>query len=184
MTALTHTDPAMDQIEFGVATTLEDLVETFRIRACAFVSEQDCPMEDEFDGNDYSGTHIIARKNGKIVAVTRLRYFARFVKAERTAILKGHRDLRLFIGLLKYVNAYVESKGFEEVYTQADVRMQKVYGRFGFRIIGNGEPVRHFGSEYIAMSRRTSVREDAINIRSAAAVLNSIEGSWMHHGVS
>jgi len=172
-----------DNIEISVATSLEHLIDSFKIRCCAFVAEQDCPMDDEFDGNDYCGTHILVWLDGKPVATTRLRYFADFVKVERIAVLKQHRNMKIFLPLLYYIRDYVESKGFKLMYTQADYRMRKVYSRFGFEIHGNGEIIEHFGSRYVAMVRNSEAPKNqlTINVQSGHQFLNSVEGSWLRH---
>ena len=38
--------------------TLEDYQKMAAIRAAVFMSEQDCPYEEEFDGNDLCATHL------------------------------------------------------------------------------------------------------------------------------
>lgn len=167
-------------IDISVAKSLEDLLDSFKVRTCAFVMEQDCPDDDEFDGNDYSGTHIVAKIDGKTVATTRLRYFADFVKIERIAILKQHRDLVLFNTLVDYILEFIERKGFTKSYTQADTRMQRVYKRYGYLPMGNQEPIEHFGSTYVAMIRDIGPEaKSPITIHSHHSYLNAREGTWL-----
>ena len=59
------------------------IAKVFAIRAAVFMSEQDCPYEEEFDGNDFAAaTHILGFVNGEAAAVLRVRFFADFAKID------------------------------------------------------------------------------------------------------
>ena len=61
------------------------------IRGAIYMAEQRCPFEEEFDGNDFSATHLICHKNGEPVGCMRIRYFAGFAKLERLAVRQEGR---------------------------------------------------------------------------------------------
>src|ERR1041385_8141307 len=69
-----------------VAATPDAIQKVFALRAAVFMSEQDCPYEEEFDGNDFCATHILGLVDQQPAAVLRVRYFADFAKIERLAV--------------------------------------------------------------------------------------------------
>jgi hypothetical protein len=82
------------QIEVCVIKEVGDLLEAFEIRRAVFVHEFGCAEHEEFDGNDFSATQIIARVHGQVAGTMRLRYFADFVIPERLAVLPQFRKGR------------------------------------------------------------------------------------------
>jgi hypothetical protein len=65
------------------------------IRSAVYLSEQECPYGEEFDGNDFSATHLIGYVGDEPAACLRIRYFADFVKMERLAVRREFRKTRL-----------------------------------------------------------------------------------------
>jgi hypothetical protein len=49
------------------------------------MSDQSCPFEEEFDGNDFCATHLIGYMGHEPAACIRARFFADFCKLERLA---------------------------------------------------------------------------------------------------
>ncbi|MBC8008111.1 MAG: hypothetical protein H7X76_08715, partial [Prolixibacteraceae bacterium] len=70
----------------SVARTMEELSRVFAVRSAVYMAEQRCPYGEEFDGNDFSGTHLIGYVGDEPVGCLRIRYFAEFAKLERLAI--------------------------------------------------------------------------------------------------
>ena len=64
------------------------------IRRAVFVHEFGCTEDEEFDGNDFSATQIIARVHGQVAGTMRVRYFADFIIPERLAVLPQFRKGR------------------------------------------------------------------------------------------
>ena len=62
------------------------------IRCAVYLGEQQCPYEEEFDGNDFSATHLIGYVGNEPAACLRIRYFADFAKIERLAVRKEFRN--------------------------------------------------------------------------------------------
>ena len=57
---------------FKVARTLNDMMQVAAIRAAVFMSEQKCPYDEEFDGNDLcAATHILGYVNDEPAACLR-----------------------------------------------------------------------------------------------------------------
>lgn len=82
------------QIEVSVIRDMGAMMQANAIRSAVFIGEFGCSHDEEFDGNDFSATHIIARVGGEPAGTMRLRYFADFVIPERLAVLPAFRKGR------------------------------------------------------------------------------------------
>ena len=51
---------APGEIGITVARTFEDLSRVISMRSAVYIAEQECPYEEEFDGNDLAATHLLA----------------------------------------------------------------------------------------------------------------------------
>src|SRR4051794_24719610 len=60
-----------------------------------------CPYEEEFDGNDFSATHLIGYVGNEPAACLRVRYFADFAKIERLAVRREFRTTRLAVTVMR-----------------------------------------------------------------------------------
>ncbi len=52
-------DAAADEIGVTLARTFEDLVRVAAVRSAVYIGEQQCPYEEEFDGNDLAASHLL-----------------------------------------------------------------------------------------------------------------------------
>jgi hypothetical protein len=79
-----------------LATTSDELMQCYMLRAAVYMGEQHCPYWEEYDGNDYSASHLIVYIDGEPGASLRVRWFASFAKLERAVVLKRYRSMGLF----------------------------------------------------------------------------------------
>jgi predicted GNAT family N-acyltransferase len=79
-------EPRTPEVTVNVASSLEEFMQVFAIRSAVFMADQQCPYPEEFDGNGFSASHIIAYCDGEPAATIRLRYFSEFAKIERMAV--------------------------------------------------------------------------------------------------
>ena len=55
-----HVGRGADQgLSVTVARSMEDIMRVMSIRSAVYVAEQRCPHDEEFDGNDFSATHLL-----------------------------------------------------------------------------------------------------------------------------
>lgn len=94
MTRIEYQSQNGTQIEVSVIREVGDLLEAMEIRRAVFVHEFGCTEDEEFDGNDFSATQIIARVHGQVAGTMRIRYFADFIIPERLAVLPQFRKGR------------------------------------------------------------------------------------------
>ena len=63
-------------VTIKLASTSDELMQCYMLRAAVFMGEQHCPYWEEFDGNDYTASHIIVYVDGEPAASMRVRWFA------------------------------------------------------------------------------------------------------------
>jgi predicted GNAT family N-acyltransferase len=154
----------------------------FALRAATFVAEQNCPINEEFDGNDFSAQHIIAYLDGMPAAAIRIRYFATFVKWERLCVLARFRKTTVSDDLLRFAMEIVQQKGFARVYFQAEAALQHFWEKRGFAQIGQ-RTVRFSGREYLEFAKDISASATALSLDTDPMVLNRVEGRWHQPGI-
>ena len=98
------------------------------------MAEQECPYDEEFDGNDLcAATHILGFIDDEPVACLRVRFFADFAKIERLAVRHEYRNSRLSFKIVWAGIELARKKGYRKLYGHAQDRLVKFWSRFGFK---------------------------------------------------
>jgi Acetyltransferase (GNAT) family len=84
-----------DDISLTIARSIEDLMRVGSIRRASFVSRQDRPYEEAFDGNDFSAGDFPSYVGDEPVGCLRIRYFADFANLERLAVCHEFRKRQI-----------------------------------------------------------------------------------------
>jgi len=142
---------AAQPITIRVARNLEDLMQVVSIRAATYMSEQECPYGEEFDGNDLHASHFIGEIDGEPAACLRVRYFADFVKFERLAVRAEFRKSRLAFRIVRQAIEHCRCKGYTHVYGHARADLVRFWGTFGFRPISDRPGFTFSGQPYVEM---------------------------------
>ncbi len=171
------------RLEAVVASTPDRLAMVFAIRAAVFMAEQDCPYEEEFDGNDYSGTHILGFVDGAPVATLRIRYFADFVKLERLAVLPRARRTLIAKHVIEHAIALVRRKGYTRMYGHAQKRLVGFWRKFGFEPTARNVPLVFSDHEYVEIAGTLAPDAERITMHSDPYMLIRPEGHWDEPGV-
>ncbi|MBV9062149.1 MAG: GNAT family N-acetyltransferase [Alphaproteobacteria bacterium] len=161
-----------------VAATPDAIQRVFAVRAAVFMSEQDCPYDEEFDGNDFCATHILGLANDEPAAVLRVRFFAEFAKLERLAVLPRFR--RTLISKM-VVDAGIEiarRKGYRALYGHAQKRLARFWSRFGFQPLKKNFKLVYSDHEYIEMAAYIEPHESPITMMSDPYIIVRPEGDW------
>jgi predicted GNAT family N-acyltransferase len=176
---------ADDGLEVSVARTLDDLMRVCAVRSLVYLSEQACPFEEEFDGNDFAGaTHLLLLKHGEPVGVVRLRWFASFAKLERLAIREEYRGGRGLMLLSRAAFDHARRKGYRVLMGHAQQRLVPFWKRYFQGRVRAGRPAFCFSDyDYVELEFDLEPTEDAINIDSDPLVLLRPEGEWDRPGV-
>ena len=103
------------------------------IRSAVYMAEQECPYDEEFDGNDFSATHLIGYVGNEPAACLRVRYFADFAKIERLAVRHEFRKTRLAFQIVRAGIELCRAKGYRRIYGHSQKRLLNFWGRFGFQ---------------------------------------------------
>ena len=103
------------------------------VRSATFVAEQDCPYEEEFDGNDFSASHLLAYVGKEPVGCLRIRYFAGFAKLERLAVRHEFRSRHIGTRLMKAGVEFCRAKGYRRIYGRAQKDLLNYYFNMGWR---------------------------------------------------
>ena len=101
-----------------LAMKMEDSLQAFAVRAACFIGELDVPYSEEFDGHDFSATHIIAYVGNEPAGAVRVRWFQSFAMPERLAVLQRFRGHNIGQLLLERARKLAESRGCNMLYAQ------------------------------------------------------------------
>lgn len=171
------------EIGITVARTIEDFLRVAAIRNSVYVGEQECPYEEEYDGNDFSATHLLAYIGDEPVGCLRLRFFADFAKFERMAIRKEYRKSRAAMQLARAGFKFCQKKGYRRVYGHIQEQLVPFWSRFGFRVMENTRRFVFSDYEYIEIVADIERDPDAVTIGNDPYVVIRPEGRWHVAGI-
>ena len=170
-------------IGITVARSFDDLMKVLAVRNSVYVSEQECPYDEEYDGNDLSATHLLAYIGKEPVGCLRLRFFADFAKFERMAIRKEYRKSRAAIQLARAGFQFCQKKGYTKVYGHIHDRLVPFWSRFGFRVPANARHFNFSDFNYVEIVADIPRDPDAITLAADPYTIIRPEGRWHVPGV-
>jgi predicted GNAT family N-acyltransferase len=170
-------------VSIKLASTSDELMQCFALRSAVYIGEQQCPYWEEFDGNDFTATHLILYVDGEPASSMRLRWFGTFVKFERAVILKRYRSMGLFIPFTQWAMEFARKKGYSRVYLHSQHRLWPIMERQGFKKVD--DKIFHFSDhEYGAYYHDLNVDEkDAPTMYTDPLVLNRPEDQLDRPGI-
>jgi len=168
-----------------VVRTLDQLPQIYALRGIVYMGEQDCPFDEEFDGNDLSGaTHLVARVGREPVGAIRIRWFADFAKLERAAVLRRFRESGVAHALWAASSAIAARKGYRQILGHIEPRLLGFWERCaGFRLREGRAPLFFSDREYVEVVADLPARADAITLDASPLLLLRPEGAWDEPGV-
>src|SRR6266699_2391837 len=171
-----------DSVSVRVVRSLDEMARVIAIRGAIYMGEQHCPFEEEFDGNDFSATHLICHKDGEPVGCMRIRYFADFAKLERLAVRSEGRGSGLAGVLLDAALELCRKKGYRVLYAHSQKRFLKVWEQRGFRRMGSRELV-FSDFDYVEVKLETEKHPQSITLGDDPYVIIRPEGCWDTPGI-
>ncbi|HWU25097.1 MAG TPA: GNAT family N-acetyltransferase [Rhizomicrobium sp.] len=171
------------EITIRVAATPDDITKVFALRAAVFMSEQNCPYDEEFDGNDYCSTHLLGLVGAEPAAVLRLRFFAEFAHVGRLAVLPRFRRTRIHSAIIKDGIELCRRKGYRTLYGHSQKRLVNFWSRFGFKPMRKNSNLVFSDHEYVEMQAELPPHSAAITTASDPYVILRPEGKWDEPGV-
>jgi predicted GNAT family N-acyltransferase len=166
-----------------IARTFEDIMRVAAVRAAVYIAEQKCPYEEEFDGNDFSATHLIGYVGNEPAACLRVRYFADFAKIERLAVRREFRNTRLAVTIMRAGIELCRAKGYRRIYAHAQKRLLNFFDRLGFRPLEGGREFAFSDFDYIEIVLDTTPHPQAISLGVDPYVMIRPEGRWHTPGI-
>ncbi|CAA7623368.1 Histone acetyltransferase HPA2-like acetyltransferase [Candidatus Terasakiella magnetica] len=139
MTAIHPSDanPKSTSVVVKLVRTPDEFSMAMAIRAAVFLAEEDnITYFDEFNGNDYVATHLIAYVDGDPAGVIRVRWFADFALLERVGIRKRYRSYQVLAGLARAALDLARKKGYRIAAGRARLETVNFWKRFGGRASG------------------------------------------------
>lgn len=175
----------MSAIVVDVVRTLDQLPQIYALRGIVYMGEQDCPFDEEFDGNDLSGaTHLVAKIGREPVGAIRIRWFAEFAKLERAAVVRRYRESGVARALWEASAAIAARKGYRYILGHIEPRLLGFWERCaGFRLREGRAAFRFSDREYVEVVAELPARADAITLDAPPMTLLRPEGAWDAPGV-
>jgi len=174
---------AFGEIGITVVRTMEDLSRIIALRSAVYIGEQECPYDEEYDGNDFAATHLLAYIGDEPAGCLRVRFFAGFAKIERLAVRKEFRKTRAAFQLVRAAFKLCQKKGYAKAYGHSQVRLVNFWSRFGFRVPENAQKLVFSDFDYIEMVADLEPDADAVQIGVDPYVIIRPEGRWHRQGV-
>lgn len=176
---------ATGRLRVRVARTLNDLMEVMTVRSLVYLGEQQCPYDEEYDGNDFAGaTHLILSAGDEPVGVVRIRWFSDFAKLERMALRKEFRGGRTIFMLIREAFSLAERKGYRKIMGHAQRRVAPFWIRhFHGRIREQRGTFQFSDHDYVEVEADLHPPADALHVDSDPMVLIRPEGEWDRIGV-
>jgi len=176
--------PGADKNTVGVtvARTLDDMMRVLSIRNAVYMGEQDRPYDEEFDGNDLSGAHLLAYSGDEPAGSIRIRFFADFAKIERLAVRKEFRKSEAALQLCRASIKFCQKKGYRRISLHSQVEMVDFWKQLGFSESDNHGHFMLSGSEYVELVADIEADTDAVRIGCDPHTIVRPEGRWHKPG--
>jgi predicted GNAT family N-acyltransferase len=171
-----------DPVTVEVVRSMDEMARVIAIRGAIYMGEQRCPFEEEFDGNDFTATHLICHKDGEPVGCIRIRYFADFAKLERLAVRHEGRGGGLAGRILDAAIDLCRKKGYSVLYAHSQKRFLKVWEQRGFRRMGARDLV-FSDFDYVEVKLETQKHPQSITLSDDPYVIIRPEGRWDTPGI-
>jgi predicted GNAT family N-acyltransferase len=170
-------------LSVNVAREFNDLMRVASIRSAVYIGEQQCPFEEEFDGNDLMAVHLIGYAGDEPVACIRVRFFADFAKMERLAVRKEFRNTRISFMVVKAAIELCRVKGYRRIYGHAQRRLLDFWGRFGAKQFEGGKSFVFSDFDYVEVLIEAEPHPNAIKLGTDPFVIIRPEGRWHVPGI-
>jgi len=170
-------------VSITVVRSIEDFMRVVSMRSATFVAEQDCPYEEEFDGNDFSASHLLAYVGKEPVGCLRIRYFAGFAKLERLAVRHEFRNRHIGTRLMRAGVEFCRMKGYRRIYGRAQKDLLNYYVGMGWRKLEGSSEFFFSDHAYIEIVIDPDPNPDAIRLGVDPYVLMRPEGRWDEPGI-
>ncbi|MEA2862319.1 MAG: hypothetical protein QOC84_275 [Bradyrhizobium sp.] len=172
-----------DSVSVRVVRSMDDMARVIALRSAVYMGEQHCPFEEEFDGNDFSATHLICHKGNEPVGCMRIRYFADFAKLERLAVRNENRNAGLAGQIVDAAIELCRRKGYRVLYAHSQKRLVNFWERHGFARMAGAREFAFSDFDYVEVKLETDKHPKSITLGDDPYVLIRPEGEWDKTGI-
>ena len=172
-----------DVVSVRVVRSMEEMARVIAIRSAVYMGEQHCPFEEEFDGNDFSATHLICHRGQEPVGCMRIRYFADFAKLERLAVRNESRSNGLAGQIVDAAIELCRKKGYRVLYAHSQKRLLGFWAQRGFERMRGGREFVFSDFDYVEVKLETEKHPQRITLDEDPYVLIRPEGQWDTPGI-
>jgi predicted GNAT family N-acyltransferase len=172
-----------DSVSVRVVRSMEEMARVIAIRSAVYIGEQRCPFEEEFDGNDFSATHLICHKGHEPVGCMRIRYFADFAKLERLAVREANRNVGLAGQIVDAAIELCRKKGYRVLYAHSQKRLVSFWEKRGFARMADAREFAFSDFDYVEVKLETEEHPQCITLSDDPYVLIRPEGQWDVPGI-
>jgi predicted GNAT family N-acyltransferase len=172
-----------DDISITVVRSIEDFMRVVSIRSATFVAEQDCPYDEEFDGNDFSAGHLLNYVGNEPAGCLRIRYFADFAKLERLAVRHEFRSRKLGTKLMQAGVELCRMKGYRRIYGRAQKDLLGYYVNMGWKPLEGSSEFFFSDHAYVEIVFDAEPNPKAVRLGNDPYVLMRPEGRWDRPGI-
>ena len=131
--------------------TRAELEAALRIRYEVFCIEQHVPVSEERDGRDRDGMHLVAVKDGEVVATCRLVFVGTTVQLSRLAVTSRARRQGIATALLEAADRETRGAGANRVVLHAQTYARSLYEQAGY--VPRGRTFVEANIEHVAMEK-------------------------------
>jgi predicted GNAT family N-acyltransferase len=175
--------PPRRPVSVRVVRSMDEMARVIAIRGAVYMGEQHCPFEEEFDGNDFSATHLICHKGEEPVGCLRIRYFADFAKLERLAVRNESRNEGLAGQIVTAAIDLCRKKGYRVLYAHSQRRFLKFWEQHGFTRMTGARDFTFSDFDYTEVKLETEKHPQSISLAADPYVIIRPEGLWDAPGI-
>jgi len=166
-----------------VAHSVEDWMRVASVRSAVYMGEQQCPYEEEYDGNDFTAVHLLGYAGDEPAGCIRIRHFADFAKVERLAVRSEFRNTRLSFLLVRAAIELCRIKGYRRIYGHAQRRLLHFWRMFGAVPFEGGKEFVFSDFDYVEVMLEIEPHPEAIRLGTDPMIIIRPEGRWHEPGI-
>jgi GNAT superfamily N-acetyltransferase len=175
-------NPDVKGYRIKVVRDFEDMAKVHVIRAAGTFDDPEYFYDKQFDGNDFSCTHLLGYIDGEPVGTIRIRYFADFTRIERLTIRPTYRKSRMAFKLARAALAWSRDKGYTRLSGVAREELVPFWSMLGFRLTEEKPPIFIYGMAHYDMTLLCEPLPRGITTATDTMVLLRPEGRWHEAG--
>jgi predicted GNAT family N-acyltransferase len=123
-----------------------------KLRHDVFCVEQGVPENEELDGRDHDGIHLVAIHGGEVVATCRVLMIGSTAQFSRLAVRESMRRRGIATALLEMADEETRALGGRRIVLHAQTYAQDLYEQAGYR--PRGRMFTEAGIDHIAMEKQ------------------------------